>query len=161
MTQHSEIYPTPFGNLELSYSENDLISVMWAKTTQKSTDLASKPPQLQQICADLEHYFAGKRTNFAEIRPENPEKTFFQRVWHACSSIPYGETRSYQWLATQAGSPKAVRAAGQAMARNPFHIIIPCHRVISASGKLTGYKGGLSIKEQLLAFEAKNLVKSA
>ena len=161
MTQNSTFYPTPFGHLELTYLENELISIVWAENDTKNTNLKPKSPHLDTIYTHLEQYFAGKITNFTEIGAKNQEKTFFQRVWSACSSIPYGETRSYQWLAAQAGSEKAVRAAGQAMARNPFHIIVPCHRVISSSGKLTGYKGGLSIKEQLLAFEAENVMKLA
>ena len=79
---------------------------------------------------------------------------FFRAAWDACRRIPPGETRSYRWLAAEAGSPQAMRAAGQAMARNRFSLIIPCHRVISSDGGLGGYGGGgLSVKARLLQME--------
>ena len=79
---------------------------------------------------------------------------FFRAAWDACRTIPAGETRSYRWLAAEAGSPQALRAAGQAMARNRFTLIIPCHRVISSDGGLGGYGGGgLSVKARLLQME--------
>lgn len=79
--------------------------------------------------------------------------TFFRAAWLACRSIPPGETRSYGWLAEAAGRPRAYRAAGQAMGRNRFAIVIPCHRVIGSDGGLHGYGGGLDMKERLLALE--------
>ena len=79
---------------------------------------------------------------------------FFRAAWSACRTIPPGETRSYRWLAAEAGNPRAVRAAGQAMARNRFVLIIPCHRVISSDGGLGGYGGGgLGVKAKLLQME--------
>jgi O-6-methylguanine DNA methyltransferase len=79
---------------------------------------------------------------------------FFSAAWNACRSIPPGETRSYAWLAAEAGSPLAMRAAGQAMARNRFSLIIPCHRVIASDGGLGGYGGGgLGVKARLLQME--------
>ena len=79
---------------------------------------------------------------------------FFRAAWQACRSIPAGETRSYRWLAAEAGNPQAMRAAGQAMARNRFPLIIPCHRVISSDGGLGGYGGGgLGVKAKLLQME--------
>lgn len=79
---------------------------------------------------------------------------FFRAAWSACRAIPPGETRSYRWLAAEAGNPRAMRAAGQAMARNRFSLIIPCHRVISSDGGLGGYGGGgLGVKARLLQME--------
>ena len=79
---------------------------------------------------------------------------FFRAAWSACRSIPPGETRSYRWLAAEAGNPQAMRAAGQAMARNRFSLIIPCHRVIASDGGLGGYGGGgLGVKAKLLQME--------
>ena len=79
---------------------------------------------------------------------------FFRAAWDACRTIPPGETRSYRWLAAEAGNPLALRAAGQAMARNRFTLIIPCHRVISSDGGLGGYGGGgLGVKARLLQME--------
>jgi len=79
--------------------------------------------------------------------------SFTKAAWEACRTIPPGETRSYKWLATAAGNASAARAAGQAMARNRFPLIIPCHRVVASSGNLHGYGGGLSMKAMLLSAE--------
>ena len=79
---------------------------------------------------------------------------FFRAAWRACRTIPPGETRSYRWLAAEAGNPLALRAAGQAMARNRFSLIVPCHRVIASDGGLGGYGGGgLGVKARLLQME--------
>ena len=84
----------------------------------------------------------------------NDAPPFFRAAWDACRTIPPGETRSYRWLAAEAGNPQAMRAAGQAMARNRFTLIIPCHRVISSDGGLGGYGGGgLGVKARLLQME--------
>lgn len=79
--------------------------------------------------------------------------SFYRASWLACQSIPRGATRSYTWLASQAGNSQGARAAGQAMARNRFPLLVPCHRVISASGKIGGYSGGSGLKARLLAAE--------
>ena len=102
--------------------------------------------------AQLLAYFSGARTTFT--LPLAPAGTAFQRrVWQALCTIPYGETVSYKEVAQRIGNEKAARAVGRANNRNPLPIIIPCHRVIGASGALVGYGGGLEIKEKLLALE--------
>jgi methylated-DNA-[protein]-cysteine S-methyltransferase len=102
---------------------------------------------------ELKEYFEGKRTAFSVTL--DPAGTEFQnKVWRALSEIPFGETRSYAEIAKRIGSAKAVRAVGAANGRNPISIIVPCHRVIGASGRLTGFAGGLDIKEQLLTLES-------
>ena len=78
---------------------------------------------------------------------------FQRRVWDVARAVPYGETRSYKWLAEQAGNPRAYRAAAQAMAKNPFPLIVPCHRIIASDGSLGGFNGGLDLKKALLALE--------
>ncbi len=104
----------------------------------------------------LREYFAGKRTDFD--LPLAPEGTEFQRaVWARLQEIPYGETISYGELAKRVGNPKASRAVGAANGQNPIPIVIPCHRVIGANGKLTGFGGGLPTKEKLLALESRQL----
>jgi methylated-DNA-[protein]-cysteine S-methyltransferase len=82
---------------------------------------------------------------------------FFSRAWRACRSIPVGETRTYAWLATQSGNARAARGAGQAMARNPFPLLVPCHRVIGSDGGLHGFGGGtgLPLKARLLEMESR------
>lgn len=100
----------------------------------------------------LEEYFAGIRKNFD--LPLKPKGTPFQLlVWEQLKQIPYGETRSYGEIAKAIGNPKASRAVGGANNKNPIGIIVPCHRVIGANGKLVGYAGGLDMKEKLLMLE--------
>ena len=104
----------------------------------------------------LKAYFAGELENFD--LPLSPQGTpFQQRVWGELQKIPYGDTISYGELARRIGNPKASRAVGLANGSNPISIVIPCHRVIGANGKLTGYGGGLPIKEKLLALEKRQL----
>jgi methylated-DNA-[protein]-cysteine S-methyltransferase len=111
-------------------------------------------PLLVRAVAQLREYFAGKRRGF-EL-PLDPQGTEFQyKVWKALSEIPYGETRNYRQIATAVGSPRAMRAVGAANGRNPLPIVVPCHRVIGADGKLVGYAGGLSVKKILLDLEAR------
>lgn len=100
----------------------------------------------------LESYFCGTRTQFdLPIAPEGTE--FQRRVWTELLHIPYGDTISYGELARRIGNPAAVRAVGLANGRNPISLIVPCHRVIGANGRLTGYGGGIARKEALLTFE--------
>jgi methylated-DNA-[protein]-cysteine S-methyltransferase len=103
----------------------------------------------------LEAYFAGTLRQFTlDLAPHGTP--FQQAVWRALQDIPYGETTSYGALARQLGKPQAARAVGAANGQNPLAIVIPCHRVISSTGKLIGYAGGLHVKQALLAFECGN-----
>ncbi len=108
-----------------------------------------------QVVECLHRYAGGDMTALDGIELDFSGVTpFFNAAWNACRSIPSGETRSYAWLAAEAGSPLAMRAAGQAMARNRFSLIIPCHRVIASDGGLGGYGGGgLGVKARLLQME--------
>lgn len=109
-------------------------------------------PLLREAARQLGDYFAGRRRDFD--LPLAPSGTPFQRaVWAALRQIPYGATRSYAEVAQQIGRPKACRAVGLANGRNPLSIVIPCHRVIGASGALVGYGGGLARKTLLLDLE--------
>ncbi len=115
-----------------------------------------KPELFTEAAAQLGAYFRGERTEFS--LPLNPQGTPFQKkVWDLLCEIPAGETITYGELATRAGNSKAFRAVGAANGRNPLPIIIPCHRVIGAGGKLTGYAGGLEAKKKLLEIESAGL----
>lgn len=105
----------------------------------------------RQAKQQLAEYFAGQRQAF-DLPLRMQGTPFQQKVWAALRN-PYGETRSYGQIAAQVGNPKAGRAVGMANNRNPIAIIVPCHRVIGANGSLTGYAGGLSVKQELLALE--------
>ncbi|QCR18451.1 methylated-DNA--[protein]-cysteine S-methyltransferase [Agrococcus sp. SGAir0287] len=115
---------------------------------------------LAPAAAQLREYLAGERTAFDLAL--DPVGTPFQlRVWEALRAIPFGETRTYGWLAASIGQPTAVRAVGLANSRNPISIVVPCHRVVGASGALTGYAGGLACKRALLDLEAGALLDVA
>ncbi len=99
-------------------------------------------------------YFSGHRTTFRD-KLDFPRATHFQcEVWEITRLIPYGETRSYGWVAEQIKKPQAVRAVGQALSKNPLPIIVPCHRVVTSDGKLGGFSGGVEMKRYLLSLEA-------
>jgi methylated-DNA-[protein]-cysteine S-methyltransferase len=110
------------------------------------------PAAVKQAMAELKAYFAGELRHFSV--PVEPEGTAFQKaVWQALTTIPFGATISYGELARRVGQPNASRAVGAANGANPISIVVPCHRVIGANGKLTGYGGGLPIKKKLLELE--------
>lgn len=117
--------------------------------------VVAQTPLIKKAAEQLYEYLGGKRKIFDV--PVYLEGTDFQKaVWEALKEIPYGETRSYRQIAERIGRPKACRAVGMANNRNPVAIIVPCHRVIGADGRLVGYGGGLEIKERLLTLEKKN-----
>jgi methylated-DNA-[protein]-cysteine S-methyltransferase len=151
------IMASPVGPLTLVASLSALVAILWDRDRpgrvplgdmQESEDDAT----LVETERQLKQYFAGERTEF-DI-PIHFRGTAFQKeVWNALLQIPYGETRTYSEIAEEIGKPKAVRAVGAANGRNPISIIAPCHRVIGASGALTGFAGGLDRKETLLVLE--------
>jgi|HubBroStandDraft_5_1064220.scaffolds.fasta_scaffold268992_1 methylated-DNA-[protein]-cysteine S-methyltransferase len=151
---------SPIGKLLIAGDSDAIHQINFAKNGKPSRPEAewqeSSRGPLAQAARQLTEYFAGKRTDFD--LPLAPEGTEFQRsVWRRLQEIPYGETISYGELARRVGNPKASRAVGAANGQNPIPIVIPCHRVIGANGKLTGFGGGLPTKEALLALEARQL----
>ena len=115
---------------------------------------AHTTPLLAEAEHQLRQYFEGKRTEFdLPLAPAGTE--FQQQVWQALTTIPYGETVSYQDIAQQINRPKGSQAVGQANGKNPISIVIPCHRVVGKNGSLTGYAGGLDRKSKLLALESR------
>jgi methylated-DNA-[protein]-cysteine S-methyltransferase len=115
----------------------------------------AETPLTKKTAAQIEEYLNGKRKKFS--LPLAMHGTEFQMdVWRALQSIPYGETRSYKEIAELVSRPKTVRAVGMANHRNPISIIVPCHRVIGHNGSLTGYGGGLPLKQYLLELEKTN-----
>ncbi len=120
--------------------------------TQQTQEARAAQEILEQAAREIGEYFEGKRRAFA-VPTAAAGTPFQQAVWNALKEIPYGETRTYGEIARRIGHPRASRAVGQANNRNPLHIVVPCHRVIGASGALTGYAGGLAVKERLLELE--------
>jgi methylated-DNA-[protein]-cysteine S-methyltransferase len=109
-------------------------------------------PLLLETTRQLRDYFAGNRRDF-DLPLDMQGTPFQKRIWDELLRIPYGETRSYMQVAVAVGAPQAVRAVGAANGANPVPIVVPCHRVIGSSGKLTGYGGGLPLKKRLLELE--------
>ncbi len=148
---------SPVGELTLVASEQGLRAILWAEERVgrvKLPDRRDDPAHavLAEAVRQLSQYFDGQRRVFD--LPLDPVGTAFQKaVWTGLGAIPYGETRSYAALAIAIGRPGASRAVGAANGRNPLSIVTPCHRVIGANGTLTGFAGGLAVKQWLLAHE--------
>jgi len=102
----------------------------------------------------LKDYFSGHRVTFSDALDLSGGTPFQREVWETTWLIPYGETRTYLWVAEQTNKPGAARAVGQALGRNPLAIIVPCHRVVASDGGLGGFGGGLEMKQHLLYLEA-------
>lgn len=150
---------SPIGPLLLVRDSSGLRQITFprdGKPAQPEAGWQADSSALRDLVCQLEAYFAGRLKSFTI--PLAPEGTpFQQKVWSELNNIPYGETVSYGELARRIGNSNASRAVGLANGSNPIPIVIPCHRVIGSNGKLTGYGGGLPIKEKLLALEKKQL----
>ena len=140
---------TPIGTLWLDADGAGLSSIAFDGPVGSHSD----DPLLREAASQLRAYFAGALTRFD--LPLSPRGTEFQRrVWDAVARVPYGTTTTYSAVAAALARPTACRAVGAANGRNPLPIVVPCHRVIGASGALTGYGGGLERKRALLDLEA-------
>ncbi len=148
------IYKTKLGYFKFDYAY-DFITAIKKIPDENVEDFGKKNELTELSYSQLTEYFDGKRQKF-----DFPYKligTDFQKsVWQALCDIPYGETRSYKDIAIAIGNVKACRAVGMANNKNPMLIVVPCHRVIGASGKMVGYAGGLPMKEFLLDVEKKH-----
>ena len=148
-------FETPLG-LMASAGEEGAVTRLYLPGAPTPRLLSRPTPLLEEVRRQLLEYLAGERRDFA--LPMAPAGTPFQRrVWDALAEIPYGQTRSYAQLAAAVGCPKGFRAVGMANHRNPIPILIPCHRVVGADGSLTGYAGGMALKEALLNVERSHL----
>jgi methylated-DNA-[protein]-cysteine S-methyltransferase len=152
---------SPVGKLKLVATDAGLAAILWETDNPRRVPLnivaeAPNHPVLVDTARQLEEYFAGARTTF-DVTMDVVGTEFQRKVWNALLTIPFGETRSYGEIAVQIGHPDAVRAVGAANGRNPISIIAPCHRVIGATGKLTGFAGGLPAKAHLLTLEGAQL----
>jgi len=150
---------SPVGKLKLIANERGLAAILWENEDPERIPL--KPltenktyPLLVETERQLKDYFSGKLKKFS-LKLNFTGTSFQKKVWQALLTIPYGQTRSYGEIARFIGNPKAVRAVGAANGRNPISIVTPCHRVIGASGKLTGFAAGLGVKARLLDLESK------
>ena len=112
------------------------------------------PERFQSLAERLQAYYDGRPVDFSDELDLAAATDFQREVWLSTRRIPYGETRSYSWVAGQIGNPQARRAVGQALHRNPIAVIIPCHRVVGSDGGLGGFGGGAAMKKMLLELES-------
>lgn len=142
---------TTIGPVTIRLAENEISHLEFGEVRFADSEYY-KNEQLGEAFAQLDEYLEGKRRQFTlPLRPEGTE--FQKKIWQELLKIPYGETRSYQQIAAGAGNEKACRAVGMANHNNPIAILIPCHRVVGKNGSLTGYAGGLEIKQRLIELE--------
>lgn len=148
-------YHSPIGTLTLASDSKGLRHIVFPKGSRAfdtPEEWENKPEEFVQVVKELDEYFAGTRKQFTvALAPQGTE--FQQAVWQALVNLEYAETCSYGEIASRIGKPSASRAVGAANGANPIPIIVPCHRVVGASGKLTGFGGGLPTKAWLLAHE--------
>lgn len=150
-------YDSPLGPIILAAAGEQLVGV-WFDGQRHQPDTSTWPvatdhPVLQLAKTQLSEYFAGQRTTFELPLALDRGTDFQQAVWRALLSVPSGATVTYGELSQRVGKPAAVRAVGGAVGRNPLSIVVPCHRVLGATGALTGYAGGLERKTALLHLE--------
>jgi len=146
---------TRAGLAMLSYEDHrgGLDAILDVAAARLSPRVLEAPAALDDVRRQLEQYFAGDRTTFAldlDLRLASP---YTQRVMRATIAVPFGTTVTYATIATALGNPKASRAAGRALGANPIPIVVPCHRIVGSSGRLTGYTGGMHRKVALLELE--------
>jgi methylated-DNA-[protein]-cysteine S-methyltransferase len=149
---HSALLPSPIGPLLVEADDHGLTRLYTDGHRFHASAGPDDDGRFADVAAQLDAYFAGELTRF-DVPLAARGTEFERRVWDALVAIPYGETVSYGELAQELGVPSAARAVGRANARNPISIIVPCHRVIGSTGKLTGYAGGLETKRRLLDHE--------
>ena len=146
-------FNTALGRVDVTASAKGLLALTLNRLSPPKAK-QQPPHQYTNLIQRLQAYFNGNKVTFLDDKLDLSAATPFQlKVWEITRLIPYGETRSYHWVAEQIGQPAAARAVGQALARNPLPVIIPCHRVVASDGKLGGYSGGLEIKRSLIHLE--------
>ena len=145
-------YKYPVGMIGIAEDSGAVSGILIRGDKAPQDFITAETPLIKKAAAQLDEYFDGRRKTFA--LPLALRGTDFQlAVWNALQTIPFGETRSYRDIAVMVGNPKACRAVGMANNRNPIAIIVPCHRVIGQDGSLTGYGGGIAMKQYLLELE--------
>ena len=162
---HSIVYESPLGRMWLAGSSAGLAGV-WFEGQRHfaGPDAAWRVDErhalLNEARRQLDGYFAGRLRRFS-LPLDTRGTTFQQAVWHAIAAVPYGDVVTYGELARRVGAAAATRAAGAATGRNPWSIVVPCHRIVGTSGALTGYAGGIARKRALLALEAQAARRAA
>lgn len=149
-----DAFRSPFGILFLVISRGKLAEIRFEGDVPSCPK--SKAPE--SFKKQLNDYFSGRLKEFHLTIVFVSGTDFEQKVWLSLKDVPYGETRTYKWLAERIGNPKAVRAVGQALSRNPLPIVLPCHRIVESDGSIGGYSSGVDKKRRLLDLEYYNLI---
>ena len=145
-----DFFESPVGTLFLIFSGKSLVKISF----EKPSDIAFKKGVAStSFIKELASYFNGSGAGFSQQIKFLTGTDFERKVWTSLKDIPYGETRTYKWIAEKAGNPSATRAAGRALSKNPVPIVLPCHRVIESDGSVGGYSSGINIKIRLLELE--------
>jgi len=150
LNDYYDILQTPIGTLYLAFRSSALIGISFEKPLaiiQRQTKSSAAAKK------ELSEYFDYGRTDFAFMTAFTDGTDFEKEVWEALKEIPYGETRTYKWIADKIGKPHASRAVGNALGKNPIPIAFPCHRIIESDGSIGGYTPGVDIKRRLLEIE--------
>lgn len=147
---YADILDTPIGPLRVEATENAITAIRFVY--EKEDLIANSTPLTDEALFQLKRYFKGNQQSF-DLPLANTGSEFQNKVWEQLHLIPFGHTSTYSKIARALGDDKTVRAVGSANGKNPFAIVVPCHRVIGANGDLVGYAGGLHRKQWLLKFE--------
>ncbi|WP_027190601.1 methylated-DNA--[protein]-cysteine S-methyltransferase [Fundidesulfovibrio putealis] len=145
-------YNTDIGEVGIAEQDGKLTNIFFEADPVPVGAVVQETQAIREAHRQLARYFAGELREFS--LPLAPQGTQFLRaVWDQLRAVAYGQTATYSQIAQRAGNPRAIRAVGLACARNPLPLVIPCHRILGSSGKLTGYRGGLALKQRLLEME--------
>ncbi len=152
-----DVFDSPLGELHVAATERGLCRISyfrdgWEDQLARQFGVRVLRTPLDSVRRELDEYFAGTRRSF-DLALDLRVAPFHEAVLHELARVPYGETDTYGSLARKVGRPKAARAVGVVMNRNPIPIVLPCHRIVGANGALVGYAGGLEVKRRLLALE--------
>jgi methylated-DNA-[protein]-cysteine S-methyltransferase len=145
-----DIYECPLGSLYLIFSGSFLSGISFKKPSGIPFKKGSVPGN---FIKELSSYFNGTNSSFSQKVKFLTGTDFEKKVWSVLKGIPFGETRTYKWVAEKIGNPSATRAVGQALSKNPVPIVVPCHRVIESDGSIGGYSSGINTKRRLLEME--------
>ena len=143
-------FESPIGVLYLTFSGKYLAAVSFSKPADTAYKKGGAP---KRFLKEMASYFDGKNSEFTPEIKFMTGTDFERKVWNCLRKIPYGETRTYGWVAGKAGNPAATRAVGRALSKNPIAIVLPCHRVIESDGSTGGYSSGVNKKIRLLELE--------
>jgi methylated-DNA-[protein]-cysteine S-methyltransferase len=144
---YQDAYDSPIGALYITFAGEELTAISFGRPSIKQGKI---PNSFRKQLMD---YFEGRLREFTQEILFLEGTEFEKKVWLSLRDVPYGETRTYKWIAEKIERPKAVRAVGQALSRNPIPIVLPCHRIIESDGHIGGYSSGVGIKRRLLDME--------